>query len=394
MARAHRQDWVAVLAATVRTAGSLDLAEDCTQDAYLSALQTWQRDGIPRNPTAWLTTVARRNALDVHRRTATLRSKLPDLLPREGDGPDGFGGDERLRLIFTCCHPALAREAQVALTLRLVCGLHTGEVAHCFLVSETTMAARVTRAKKKIATAGIPYRIPAETELAERLDAVLTVLHLVFTAGHTAAAGPGLDQLELADRAIELTRVLVKLMPDEREARGLLALLLANRARRHSRLDQAGELVLLAEQDRSRWDQRLISEAHDLLVDALRGGRPGRFVLQAAIALVHAQAPSYAATDWAEIVGLYDLLLARWPSPVVALNRAVAVGLADGPQAGLAALAPLELPGYHYLPAARAELLRQLDRPDEARAQYALALGQVDNDVERRFLLRRRADLG
>lgn len=392
--RAHRQDWAAVLAATLRTAGSLDLAEDCTQDAYVRALRAWQRDGIPRNPAAWLTTAARRNALDVHRRSANLRSKLPELLPQDDTRPDGFGGDERLRLIFTCCHPALAREAQVGLTLRLVCGLSTADIARSFLVNEATMAARVTRAKKKIAAAGIPYRVPAAPELADRLDAVLTVIHLVFTAGHTAPSGPELDRVELAERAIELTRVLVQLMPDEREARGLLALMLADQARRPGRRDGSGAPVLLAEQDRSRWNRSLVDEADALLVDALRGGRPGRFVLQAAVALVHAQAPSYADTDWVQIVGLYDLLLACWPSPVVALNRAVALGMADGPQAGLAAMAGLELPGYHYLPAARAELYRQLGRAVEAGAQYELALAQVGNEAERRFLLARAAEVG
>ena len=281
--------------------------------------------------------------------------------------------DDRLRLIFTCCHPALAREAQVALTLRLVCGLTTAEIAGAFLVSETTMAARVTRAKKKISAARIPYRVPAAPELPDRLDAVLTVIHLLYTTGHTAPAGADLVRADLVDRAIGLARMVHELMPDEREVRGLLALLLLTDARRAARLDGAGRLVLLKDQDRSQWDQAEIAEGTALVVAALRGAlrrRPGRFALQAAIAAVHAEAPSYAATDWPELLALYDLLLRAWPSPVVALNRAVVVSMVDGPAAGLAEIARLEeqdgpdarLAGYHYLPAAKADLLRQLGR--------------------------------
>jgi RNA polymerase sigma-70 factor (ECF subfamily) len=389
---AHRREWAAVLAATVRTAGSLDLAEDCAQDAFVSAFTAWQRDGIPRSPGAWLTTAARRKALDVHRRNQLLRTRLPEIAmvsTMEQQPHDDFG-DDRLRLIFTCCHPALGREAQIALTLRLICGLATADIARAFLVSEATMAARVTRAKKKIAGAGIPYRIPAGHELADRLDAVLSVLHLVFTAGHTAPSGDRLTRPELADRAIELTRLLIRLMPDEREAQGLLALMLVIDARRSSRAGADQELVLLADQDRSRWNRGLIEEGDRVLVSALRGGGPGRFVLQAAIAACHSRAPTYGDTDWAQIVGLYDILLRVWPSPVVALNRAVAVSMVAGAEAGLAAMTGIDLPGYHYLPAARAALLVQLGRSAEAAQCYDEALGLAANAAEQRYLRRQR----
>ncbi len=395
-----------MLAATVRLAGGgggIALAEDCVQDAFVSALQAWQRDGIPRNPAAWLTTAARRRLLDALRRSHSLDGKLaqlaweqalPDVAPSPPD--DGFG-DDRLKLIFTCCHPALAREAQVALTLRLVCGLSTADIARLFLVTEPTMAARVTRAKKKIAAARIPYRVPAPAELADRLDAVLTVIHLMFSTGHAAPSGDVLVRPELVERAVGLTRLLIELMPDEREAHGLLALMLLIDARRASRADPDGNLVLLAEQDRSGWDRALIAEGDLVLRRALRGGRPGRFLLQATIAAVHSHAERYADTDWAQIVGLYDLLWQRWPSPVVQLNRAVAIGLADGAEAGLAALASIPdgaLAGYHYLPAARADLLRRLGRSDEAAEQYRAALELAGNAAERRFLQRRLAEVG
>jgi RNA polymerase sigma-70 factor (ECF subfamily) len=393
-----------VLAATVRVAGSIDLAEDCTQNAFLTALQAWARDGIPNRPGAWLTTAARREALDVHRRNQRLRAKLPLLAAeseRTGDGEmaieDGTFFDDRLRLIFTCCHPALAREAQVALTLRLVCGLSTADIARAFLVTEPTMAARVTRAKKKIAAARIPYRVPGPAELSDRLDAVLTVLHLVLTAGHTAPSGDLLVRPELVGRAIELGRLLVVLMPDEREAKGLLSLMLVTDARRATRVSAGGELLLLAEQDRTLWDRALIDEGHRLLLDALRGTRPARFVLQAAIASLHAEAPSYAETDWVQVLGLYELLLQAWPSPVVALNRAVAVAMVAGPQAGLAAIDAIDadaLAGYHYLPAARADLLRQLGRDAEAEAEYDRAIALAANAAERRYLLGRKSDVG
>ncbi|MEV0426330.1 DUF6596 domain-containing protein [Micromonospora sp. NPDC050495] len=391
-----------MLAATARVAGDLDVAEECVQDAYLAALAAWARDGVPDKPAAWLTATAKRKALDVLRRDKVFRSKMPLLVepvtvevpvePGEDSVPD-----DRLRLVFTCCHPALARDAQVALTLRLVCGVSTGDIARAFLVSETTMAARVTRAKKKIAAARIPYRVPEAAELPERLDAVLTVIHLLYTTGHTAPTGADLVRVDLVERAVHLTRMLLALMPDEPEVRGLLALLLLTDARRATRTDEAGRLLVLADQDRSRWDRAAIVEGNDLVLGAFRTGRVGRYALQAAIASLHAVAPSYAATDWPQIVRLYDELRKRWPSPVVALNRAVAVSMVDGPAAALAEVDALaadpRLAGYHYLPAIRADLLRRLDRPAEAATAYRAALDLVDNEAERDFLTARLSEV-
>ncbi len=418
VADAHRREWAFVLAATARVARDIDVAEECVQDAYVAALDAWSRQGVPRNPGAWLTTAARRRALDVQRRDRTLRSKLP-LLIDPGSGavtlgnpaddpaaaglaPGGQGDaipDDRLRLVFTCCHPALAREAQIALTLRLVCGLATAEIARAFLVPEPTMAARVTRAKKKISAARIPYRVPGPAELPDRLDAVLTVIHLLYTTGHTAPAGPDLVRAELVERAIGLARMLCGLMPDEREARGLLALLLLTDARRATRSAADGRLLLLGEQDRSRWDRAAIAEGAGLVTCALRGrpGPPGRFLLQAAIAAVHAEAPSYADTDWRQLLRLYDELLNAWPTPVVALNRAVAHAMTDGPEAGLADIEAIErdgrLAGYRYLPAARADLLRRLGRQQDAAEAYRTALDLTENAAERAFLAGRIAEV-
>jgi len=397
---AHRREWAFVLAATARVTRDFDLAEECVQDAYLSALDAWARDGVPAKPGAWLTTTAKRKALDILRREQTFRSKLP-LLVEPDTGPDGdtmtdieLGTDEipddRLRLIFTCCHPALAREAQIALTLRLVCGITTGDIAQAFLVSETTMAARVTRAKKKIAAARIAYRVPAAAELPDRLDTVLTVIHLLYTTGHTAPSGAQLVRRDLIERALDLARMLRTLMPDEREVRGLLALLLVTDARRATRTDADGRLLLLEEQDRSVWDRNAISEGQRLVLDALRGGNPGRFTLQAAIAALHAEAPTYSDTDWPQLLALYDALLRAWPSPVVALNRAVVVSMVRGPAAALVDIEALErdgrLAGYRYLPAAKADLLRQLGRLDEAAVAYRAALALADNEAEQAFL--------
>jgi RNA polymerase sigma-70 factor (ECF subfamily) len=399
VADAHRREWAYVLAATARVAGDLDLAEECVQDAYVSALEAWSQQGVPRNPGAWLTTAARRRAIDLLRRDTTLRRKLPLLV--EPDEPAAQEGssvipDDRLRLIFTCCHPALAREAQVALTLRLVCGLSTAEIAQAFLVPEPTMAARVTRAKKKISGARIAYRVPEAAELPDRLDAVLTVVHLLYTTGHTAPGGGGLVRPDLVDRAVGLARMLRALMPDEPEVRGLLALILLTDARRMTRCGPDGRLLLLDEQDRAQWDRPAIDEGIRLVRQALRGC-PGRFALQAAIAALHAQAPSYPATEWGQIVRLYDLLGRAWPSPVVALNRAVALAMADGPAAGLAELARLEqdgrLAGYRYLPAAKADLLRRLGRADEAAEAYRAALELTANHAERQFLASRLAEV-
>ena len=401
IADAHRREWAYVLAATARVAGDLDLAEECVQDAYLSALDAWLRDGVPTNPGAWLTTTARRKALDALRRERTLRTKLPLLVEPISDGggeeEDAVIPDDRLRLIFTCCHPALAREAQVALTLRLVCGLATDDIARAFLVPEPTMAARVTRAKKKISAARIAYREPEASELPDRLDAVLTVVHLLYTTGHTSPSGADLVRADLVDRSLHLARMLLSLMPDEAEVRGLLALLLLTDARRATRVDARGRLLVLEDQDRSRWDKAFIDEGSRLVVDSFRTGRVGRYALQAAIASLHALAPSSAQTDWRQVVGLYDRLLAEWPSPVVELNRAVAVSMVDGPEAALEVVALLatddRLAGYHYLPAVRADLLRRLDRRTEAAAEYRAALELVDNEAEREFLENRLAEV-
>jgi RNA polymerase sigma-70 factor, ECF subfamily len=400
VAEAHRREWAFVLAATARVARDLDLAEECVQDAYVAALDAWARDGVPRKPGAWLTTTAKRKALDALRREQTFQSKLPLLVePGEAEMEDPGGEDvpdDRLRLVFTCCHPALGEEAQVALTLRLVCGVSTADIAQAFLVSEPTMAARVTRAKQKISAARIAYRVPEAGELPERLDAVLTVIHLLYTTGHTAPSGERLVRGDLVERALDLARMLRSLMPDEPEVGGLLALLLVTDARRMTRTDAQGRLVLLEDQDRSAWDREAIEEGHRLLVSALSAGRAGRFALQAAIAALHATAPSYDETDWPQVLALYDALLAVWPSPVVSLNRAVAVSMVRGPDAALEEIGALErdgrLAGYRYLPAIKAGLLRRLGRHAEALPAYRAALELADNEAERRFLSGRMAE--
>ena len=345
LALVHREEWGRVLAATARVTRDLDLAEECTQDAFERALERWPRDGIPRRPGAWLTTVAGNRARDVVRREVHGRRLLPMLVVEEDD-PTPYAApqpvpDDRLRLVFTCCHPSLAPEAQVALTLRFVCGLSTADVARAFLVQESTMAARLTRAKKKIAAARIPYRAPGADELPTRLGPVLDVVHLVYTTGHAAPTGEVLVRADLVEVAVSMGRMLHQLLPHETAVTGLLALMLLGQARRGTRVGPAGELVLLAEQDRSRWDRDLIEEAESLVAEALSGGPPDRFTVEAAIAAVHAEAPSWEQTDWREIAGLYDVLERLWPTSVVRLNRAVAIGFRDGPAAGLAALAPL-----------------------------------------------------
>jgi len=391
---AHRREWALVLAATARVTGDLDLAEECVQDAYAKALTTWSDSGIPTRPAAWLTTTARNRALDLLRRDAALRRRLP-LLIEEPPDPEPDIPDDRLRLIFTCCHPALALEAQVALTLRLICGLTTSEVARAFLLSEPTMAARITRAKKKIAAAGIPYRVPDSEDLPVRVEAVLTVVDLVFTTGHTAPAGDDLVRTDLVDRARDLARMLRTLLPGDAGVAGLLAFILLTDARRKARLDAHGRLVLLADQDRTLWDRAAIAEGRRLVREALRRRPPTRYALMAAIAAVHADAERWEHTDWLEIIGLYDILLRHWPSPVAALNRAVAVGFGRTPEEGLRALDALafepRLAGYAYLAAARADILRRLGRVADARAAYEEALLFTDNEVERGFLT---AELG
>jgi RNA polymerase sigma factor (sigma-70 family) len=393
VAAAHRREWAYVLAATVRVTRDLDLAEECVQDAYASALVSWPRDGIPERPGGWLTTAARRRALDVIRRQATLRSKLPLLLVDGEDSAGVEGGwflpDDRLRLIFTCCHPALSSEARVALSLRLLCGLSTAEVASAFLVSEPTMAARITRAKKKIAAARIPYRVPPPEELPERIDAVLAVVHLVFTTGHSAPVGADLVRADLVEYSLDLARLLVSVLPNDPEVAGLLALILLTDARRATRTGPDGRLALLEDQDRSRWDAAAISEGLTLL-EGPQNAPAGRLVLQARIAAEHARAADWADTDWTRIANSYGELRAVWPSPVVALNQAVAIGFAAGPTAGLAALDALaddpRLASYSYYPAARAEQLCRLGRLDEARLAFSEALLLTENQVERQFL--------
>jgi RNA polymerase sigma factor (sigma-70 family) len=411
IADAHRSDWARMLAATVRVARDLDLAEECVQEAYASAMKTWVSAGIPDSPAAWLTTTARRRAIDAIRRDTALRSRLPllvepdealdedtmrELSDEDAGDPGDVLPDERLRLIFTCCHPALAQEAQVALTLRLVCGIPAPDIARAFLVSEPAMAARITRAKKKISTARIPFRVPRPAELPDRLRAVLAVIHLLFTAGHTAPSGASLVRPELAGRAMHLARMLNTLMPDETEVRGLLALLLATDARRATRIDARGRLVRLEDQDRSQWDRAALAEADGLIVSCLRGGPPGRYVLQAAIASLYAEAPSFDQTDWPQIVTLYGKLLDVWPSPVVALNRAVPLAMVAGPEVALAEVEKLErdgrLAGYQYLPAIKADLLSRLGRAGESAAAYRQALALAGNDAERAFLAEQIAD--
>jgi RNA polymerase sigma factor (sigma-70 family) len=413
VADAHRREWAAVLAATVRATRDLDLAEECVQDAYAAALRRWPAAGIPGNPAAWLTITARRRAIDAIRRDAALRTRLPLLVVREGDSAEPGAGqptaaeaaaarlseavpDERLRLIFICCHPALAQEAQMALTLRLVCGMSVPDIARAFLVSEPTMAARITRAKKKISVARIPYAIPRSAELSDRLTGVLGVVHLLFTAGHTAPSGPSLVRADLVEQAMRLTRMLRELMPDDADVRGLDALLLVTYARRATRTDADGRLLRLSEQDRSRWDGGALAEAHEVIVGCLRAGPPGRYVLQAAIAALYAEAPAHDQTDWPQIVALYDRLLVVWPSPVVALNRAVPLAMVDGPQTALAEVERLNadgrLSGYQYLHAIRADLLARLGLADEAASAYRQALALTTNEAERAFLTARIKD--
>jgi RNA polymerase sigma-70 factor (ECF subfamily) len=380
-----------MVASLIRITGDWDLAEDCVQDAVERALLRWPEEGMPRSPAAWLTTAARNCALDLLRRRRTERAKLQQRAILDAMEPDGGQEDDRLRLIFTCCHPALALDDRVALTLRTVAGLGTAEIARAFLVSEPTMSQRLLRTKRKIANAGIPYRVPPDELLAERTDGVLAVLYLICNAGY------GQREDHLAVEALRLARLLVDLMPGEDEARGLLALVAFQMSRRSVRFDARGDLVPIEEQDRSRWDETLIEEGNWQLRRAASSGRPaGPYRLQAWIAACHATATDAERTDWGAVVALYDALLAVQPSPVVALNQAIAVGFRDGFQAGLAALDTLDedaLAGYYLLPAARADFLRRLGRPEAARRAYLAALELAPGRPEQRFLRRRLGEL-
>jgi RNA polymerase sigma-70 factor (ECF subfamily) len=401
---AHREEWARVVASLTRRFGDLDIAEEAAAEAFAAAVVRWPADGVPPSPGAWLTTTANRKAIDRIRRENKRDDKQREaqlLYDNDPPGPPGAIGDERLRLIFTCCHPALAMETRVALTLRMVAGLTVPEIARAFLVQETTMEKRITRAKAKIKAARIPYRVPSAEDLQARVSGVLAVLFLVFNEGYLAT-GPGTDPVrhDLTAEAIRLTRLIRALMPDDGEVAGLLALMLLTEARRTARVSASGALVTLGEQDRGTWDTVLIAEGHQLvrerLAAAAAGMAPGRYQILAAINAVHTSARDVRATDWSQVLALYDQLARLDSSPIVALNRAIAVAELDGPQVGLAAVDRLEdeLSGYHLYHATRADLLRRLGRNQKSREAYDQAIGLAGNTAEIAYLTRRRDQLG